>query len=213
MKRKVLTMILCMSVTLSTGWQTGINVHAEEIEKVLTNNVAQANGTTDETLTEDTETDGGQTKETAPQAGQEGMEETVPQETPEATVPEQVPEATGQDSAENTREKWWAKVEAESGEKTGKATIEKPSNLRGETLISNLDGGKNAASVTITVVSEFEDDVEMKVRYRSGDARDLCYQVNTGEEKKWAGLNSGNWNTMAETEAQTIHLTKGENKI
>lgn len=213
MKRKVLTMILCMSVTLSTGWQTGINVHAEEIEKVLTNNVAQVNVTTDETLTEDTETDGGQTKETAPQAGQEGMEETVPQETPEATVPEQVPEATGQDSAENTREKWWAKVEAESGEKTGKATIEKPSNLRGETLISNLDGGKNAASVTITVVSEFEDDVEMKVRYRSGDARDLCYQVNSGEEKKWAGLNSGNWNTMAETEAQTIHLTKGENKI
>lgn len=159
-------------------------------------------------------------------------ENTTPQETPEGTAPEitepeaGTPEETPEQpevekevteekaAEENTGEKWWSKVEAESGTMAGTAQPETPTNLDGKTtLVGYLDKGESKASFTVSVDVPFEGEAQMKVRYRSGDDRDLCYRVNNGDVKKWEGLNSGNWTTLKETEEQTIQLQKGTNTV
>lgn len=37
----------------------------------------------------------------------------------------------------------------------------------------------------------------MKLRYRSGEVRDLLYQINGGPTGRISGFNSGSWNTFA----------------
>lgn len=110
-----------------------------------------------------------------------------------------------------TEEKWWAKVEAESGALSGTAKTERFF-FKGWTVVSFLDKGEKNA-VTLTVNSEFEDEVQMMVRYRSGEKRNLCYKVNEGTESKIYNLYSGSWDRLKDAPHQEIRLEKGENTI
>lgn len=117
-----------------------------------------------------------------------------------------------QQESPQSSEKWWTKLEAESGTLEGSAKTELLISAGWAKVVSFLDNGEVNA-VTLSVQADFEDDVQMTVRYRSGENRNLCYKVNGGQENKMTGLNSGGWNSMKDAPAQTIHLTQGNNTV
>lgn len=111
-------------------------------------------------------------------------------------------------------EKWWVQLEAEEGELYGAAQIETPNNLGGSvTLAGYLDGGEEVSALTLKVRTDFTDVVQMVVRYRSGENRNLCYRVNGKDENVLENLNSGDWAVMADSEPVSIELEEGENEI
>lgn len=165
-----------------------------------------------------TETEAAETGAAGTGAAETGAAETAVGET-ETIVSAEVVSAADlnadtlmQQEGLQSSEKWWTKIEAESGALEGTAKTELLMSVGWAKVVSFLDKGE-ANAVTLSVQADFEDDVQMTVRYRSGDERNLCYKVNGGAENKITGLNSGGWNSMKDAPAQTIHLTQGNNTI
>ena len=90
---------------------------------------------------------------------------------------------------------WSVRVEAEDGVMTGTVRTENVIGDSGRT-VSFIDNGP-ANSLELQVTPQGGTDYIMKLRYRSGEVRDLLYQINGGPTGRISGFNSGSWNTFA----------------
>lgn len=175
MKRKVLTYLLCLSMSVTCVPTLGMTVHAED-------------ATTEEK-----------------------SENAIKAKVEDVTSEKDVVAAT----TENTQ-RYWVKVEAEEGTLSGTADIQRPNNLGGSIgVVGNLgNGGKEVASLAISVTAPFDGEAQMSVGYRATPGRPLSYEVGdvTGKWEK-ADLDSGTWNEIKKSSTKTVNLKKGENKI
>jgi len=90
---------------------------------------------------------------------------------------------------------WSQRVEAETGVMTGTVRTE---NIIGNSgrIVSFIDDGP-ANALEIQVTPQGGTDYVMKLRYRSGEVRNLMYQINGGPTNRISGFNSGNWRSFA----------------
>ena len=102
---------------------------------------------------------------------------------------------TGLGTAFAVFSEWSVRVEAEDGVMTGTVRTENVIGDSGRT-VSFIDNGP-ANSLELQVTPQGGTDYIMKLRYRSGEVRDLLYQINGGPTGRISGFNSGSWNTFA----------------
>lgn len=102
---------------------------------------------------------------------------------------------TGLGTAFAVFSEWSVRVEAEDGVMTGTVRTENVIGDSGRT-VSFIDNGP-ANSLELQVTPQGGTDYIMKLRYRSGEVRDLLYQINGGPTSRISGFNSGSWNTFA----------------
>lgn len=102
---------------------------------------------------------------------------------------------TGLGTAFAVFSEWSVRVEAEDGVMTGTVRTENVIGDSGRT-VSFIDNGP-AISLELQVTPQGGTDYIMKLRYRSGEVRDLLYQINGGPTGRISGFNSGSWNTFA----------------
>ena len=102
---------------------------------------------------------------------------------------------TGLGTAFAVFSEWSVRVEAEDGVMTGTVRTENVIGDSGRT-VSFIDNGP-ANSLELQVIPQGGTDYIMKLRYRSGEVRDLLYQINGGPTGRISGFNSGSWNTFA----------------
>lgn len=102
---------------------------------------------------------------------------------------------TGLGTAFAVFSEWSVRVEAEDGVMTGTVRTENVIGDSGRT-VSFFDNGP-ANSLELQVTPQGGTDYIMKLRYRSGEVRDLLYQINGGPTGRISGFNSGSWNTFA----------------
>ena len=102
---------------------------------------------------------------------------------------------TGLGTAFAVFSEWTVRVEAEDGVMTGTVRTENVIGDSGRT-VSFIDNGP-ANSLELQVTPQGGTDYIMKLRYRSGEVRDLLYQINGGPTGRISGFNSGSWNTFA----------------
>lgn len=102
---------------------------------------------------------------------------------------------TGLGTAFAVFSEWSVRVEAEDGVMTGTVRTENVIGDSGRT-VSFIDNGP-ANSLELQVTPQGGTDYIMKLRYRSGEVRDLLYQINGGPTGQISGFNSGSWNTFA----------------
>ena len=102
---------------------------------------------------------------------------------------------TGLGTAFAVFSEWSVRVEAEDGVMTGTVRTENVIGDSGRT-VSFIDNGP-ANSLELQVTPQGGTDYIMKLRYRSGEVRDLLYQINGGPTGLISGFNSGSWNTFA----------------
>lgn len=102
---------------------------------------------------------------------------------------------TGLGTALAVFSEWSVRVEAEDGVMTGTVRTENVIGDSGRT-VSFIDNGP-ANSLELQVTPQGGTDYIMKLRYRSGEVRDLLYQINGGPTGRISGFNSGSWNTFA----------------
>lgn len=102
---------------------------------------------------------------------------------------------TGLGTAFAVFSEWSVRVEAEDGVMTGTVRTENVIGDSGRT-VSFIDNGP-ANSLELQVTPQGGTDYIMKLRYRSGEVRDLLYQINGGPTGRISDFNSGSWNTFA----------------
>ena len=102
---------------------------------------------------------------------------------------------TGLGTAFAVFSEWSVRVEAEDGVMTDTVRTENVIGDSGRT-VSFIDNGP-ANSLELQVTPQGGTDYIMKLRYRSGEVRDLLYQINGGPTGRISGFNSGSWNTFA----------------
>ena len=90
---------------------------------------------------------------------------------------------------------WSQRVEAETGDMTGTVRTENILGGSGRT-VSFIDNGP-ANALEIRVTPQGGADYVMKLRYRSGEVRNLMYQVNGGPARRISGFSSGSWSAFA----------------
>lgn len=102
---------------------------------------------------------------------------------------------------------WSRRIEAETGAMTGTVHTERIVGGSGK-IVSFIDNSP-ANSLEIQVTPQGGSDYVMKLRYRSGEIRNLMYQVNGGPSNRISGFNSGNW-SMFSTMSLPITLNAGQ---
>jgi len=106
---------------------------------------------------------------------------------------------------------WLQRIEAESGTMTGTVRTENIIGSSGKTVSFIDNGSANALEIKIT--PQTANGYVMKLRYRSGEMRNLMYEINGQNASIITGFNSGRWSLFADMVLPVVLQPNVQNTI